>query len=68
MAALMAETFYTEVANGRTIGAAAQIARRRVHESAPSNPTWLAYSVYGHPNALVVLPPQSPTSTKGAQA
>jgi hypothetical protein len=56
MAGLMAMTFYEELAQGRTIGEAAQKARQVVRAASPSNPTWLAYSIYAHPNARVVWP------------
>jgi hypothetical protein len=56
MAGLMAQTFYEELTQGRTIGDAAQKARQVVRSASPSNPTWLAYSVYAHPNARLVWP------------
>jgi len=40
---------------GKTIGEAAQTARERLRGLAPSDPTWLAYSVYAHPNAKIAL-------------
>jgi hypothetical protein len=58
MAGLMAETFYEELAQGSPIGEAARKARQAVRAASPSNPTWLAYSVYAHPNARVVWPPK----------
>lgn len=59
MAALMAETFYDGLARELTVGEAVQEARRIVRDASPSNPTWLAYSVYAHPNARMILPPRS---------
>lgn len=50
-----AKTFYDELERGETFGAATQAARQRVRELAPARPTWLAYSVYGHPNGRVVF-------------
>ena len=40
---------------GCTIGQAVRQARRHVRDAAPHNPTWLAYSLYAHPNAHVRL-------------
>jgi len=48
-----ARVFYDVLRQGQTIGRAAQAARERVRGLAPDNPTWLAYSVYAHPNARV---------------
>jgi hypothetical protein len=40
---------------GCTVAQAIGEARRFVWESRPHDPAWLAYSVYGQPNARVVL-------------
>lgn len=48
-----AHTFYGALQEGQTIGAATHAARERIRQMAPHNPTWLAYSVYGHPNGRV---------------
>ncbi len=45
-----ARIFYQEMEAGRTLGEAVQLARKGVKELDP-RPTWLAYAVYGHPNA-----------------
>jgi len=50
-----AKTFYGALERGETFGAAAQEARRHVAKLAPARPTWLAYSVYGHPNGRLIL-------------
>ena len=55
LACEFARTFYDALEKGETFGAAAQAARLHVRETAPALPTWLAYSVYGHPNGRVVL-------------
>jgi hypothetical protein len=50
-----AEAFYgasQEV--GSTFAQAARRARKAVREAAPHDPTWLAYSLYAHPNARLV--------------
>ena len=45
-----AKSFYSSLERGHTIGAATLEARRHTRTLAPDNPTWAAYSVYGHPN------------------
>jgi len=50
-----ARAFYDALRQGQTIGQAAQAARIRVRGLAPDDPTWLAYSVYAHPNARVTF-------------
>lgn len=55
LAHLFAATFYTALSRGETVGEAVLQARRAVKAEAKGDPTWLAYSVYGHPNARVVL-------------
>ena len=40
---------------GCTIAIATRTARRHLREDSPHNPTWLAYSLYAHPNARVKL-------------
>ena len=50
-----AEVFYRELEAGRTLGEASRAARRAVQKSDPGRPTWLAYAVYGHPNAQLWL-------------
>jgi CHAT domain-containing protein len=50
-----ARVFYYELEQGRTLGEAAQAARNEVKQKDPGRPTWLAYAVYGHPNARMTL-------------
>lgn len=64
-----ATSFYAALEAGRTFGEAAQAARRQVRELDPPGLTWLAFSVYAHPNARLVLDrpgssaPRAPTAT-----
>ncbi len=48
-----ARAFYeaTQRTPGETLASAVNAARRAAREQAPQDPTWLAYSLYGHPNA-----------------
>ena len=57
LACQFADKFYDVVCSepGCTIAHAVREARRSVRSSAPHNPTWLAYSLYAHPNAHVRL-------------
>jgi hypothetical protein len=48
-----ANTFYQALLEGDTVATATQAARTATRQI--GDPTWLAYSVYGHPNAQVVL-------------
>jgi CHAT domain-containing protein len=50
-ASAFAETFYGALADGQPLGNAARMARNIVAVDA-SDPTWLAYSVYGDPYAV----------------
>lgn len=47
--------FYEALAEGATLGQAALKARRQVHQEHPGDPSALAYTVYGHPNARVLF-------------
>ncbi len=55
-----AETFYDELAQGKTLGEAARNARLHVRGQKAGAPSWLAYTVYGHPNARIRLGPDKP--------
>ena len=50
-----ARVFYDQLRSqpGGTVGQAVRQARRHVRDAAPDNPTWLAYTLYAHPNARV---------------
>lgn len=66
LACQFAQVFYDTLERGESFGAAAQAARRSIRETAPWEPTWLAYSVYGHPNGrLVLVPPQRQVKKAG---
>jgi len=49
------KTFYEQLKDGRTFGEAAQRARREARDKEPGRLSWLAYSVYAHPNGRLVL-------------
>lgn len=52
-----ARVFYDDLRTqpGCTIGQAVRRARRHARDAAPHNATWLAYTLYAHPNARVRL-------------
>ena len=54
-AELFARTFYEQVRMGRTLGTAVRMARETVRSTWPGDPTWLAYTLYAHPNARIML-------------
>jgi hypothetical protein len=54
LGSVFARVFYEALEAGETIGKAAWAARVQVRALKPADPTWLAYSVYAHPNARVV--------------
>ena len=53
LACTFACTFYDALWNGKTVGQAAQTARVQIRQMNPIDATWLAYSVYAHPNARI---------------
>ncbi len=53
LAAAFAVEFYRRLFDGATLGQALQAARLHVRTLDPANPTWLAYTLYGDPNARV---------------
>jgi hypothetical protein len=55
----IAQSFYTLLLEGMTVAEAVRAARRAAHEA--GNPTWLAYSLYAHPNAKIRLPQSAAT-------
>ena len=61
LAAAFTHAFYAGLAVGQTLGEAILAARRHVRDLAPANPTWLAYTLYGDPNAQVDFGLASPT-------
>jgi hypothetical protein len=50
-----ARAFYAALGSGATVAESVRAARQAAH--AQGDPTWLAYSVYAHPNARVVMRP-----------
>ncbi len=50
-AVIFAETFYQHLLAGKTAAQAVRLARLQV--KADGDPTWLAYSLYAHPNATI---------------
>ena len=55
MADEFARIFYGELQAGRTFGEAALEARLQCREMEPSDPTWLAFNFYAHPNGRLLL-------------
>jgi CHAT domain-containing protein len=53
LAAEFARSFYTALAEGKTLGEALRTARLQIREKEKANPTWLAYALYGDPNGKV---------------
>jgi hypothetical protein len=49
----LARVFYLGLARGRTLGRAARLARWWARRKNRRDSTWLAFAVYGHPNARV---------------
>ncbi|MES1243461.1 MAG: CHAT domain-containing protein [Acidobacteriota bacterium] len=54
-AAAFARGLYESLSRGETLGKAAQTARQEARKTLPDHPSWLAYAVYGHPNARILL-------------
>jgi CHAT domain len=53
LAADFAISFYGELQRGQSLGKAVHLARGEVKEQAEKNSTWLAYYLYGNPNAIL---------------
>ncbi len=53
LAPLFARSFYQALWAGQPLGRAFHQARMAVRRRQPANPTWLAYTLYGDPNARV---------------
>jgi hypothetical protein len=53
LAAAFAASFYSALADDKTLGEALREARQQIREKEKANPTWLAYSLYGDPNGKV---------------
>ncbi|MYV97250.1 CHAT domain-containing protein [Streptomyces sp. SID3343] len=59
-AAFLAAAFYNRLATGATVGRAMTEARLDTRQRWPDDPTWLAYSVYAHPNTTIPFRPDVP--------
>jgi len=55
VAFVFAQTFYEFLTRGETLGKATKAARQKACGAVPGGPSWLAYVVYGHPNARIVF-------------
>jgi WD40 repeat protein len=55
LAADFAAAVYDALRGGASLAGAVRTARIKVRASSPDNSTWLAYCLYGHPNATVVV-------------
>jgi hypothetical protein len=52
--------FYHGLCDGRPVADALCAARRHLRQKAPNDLTWLAYSLYAHPNAQIVFGDRTP--------
>ncbi len=57
-------SLYDTLARGETLGKAAQEARRAARDVRLGDPSWLAYTVYGHPNAHILIGAEEPDESK----
>lgn len=48
-------SFYRGLEEGKTLGEALRAARLQIRAQEPGNPTWLAYALYGDPNARITF-------------
>jgi len=55
LAVAFSKHFYDRLAEGDTLGEAMRAARAHLRALDPINPTWLAYTLYGDPNASVQI-------------
>lgn len=55
LAVAFSSHFYDRLAEGDTLGEAMRAARAHLRSLDPINPTWLAYTLYGDPNAAVQI-------------
>lgn len=55
LAVAFSKHFYDRLAEGDTLGEAMRAARAHLRALDPVNPTWLAYTLYGDPNAKVQI-------------
>jgi hypothetical protein len=60
LAHLFAASFYEGLLENLTVGQAMAKARIRVRKEAPEDPSWIAYCLYGNPNARVIWRTREP--------
>jgi NB-ARC domain/CHAT domain len=58
-----ARGFYGALGRGEALGKAAWLGRQEARQATPGDPSWLAYTVYGHPNARVRFGTDTDTGT-----
>ena len=56
LVAAFAQHFYTRLFAGDALGEALRAARLHIRDLDPANPTWLAYTLYGDPSAIIRAP------------
>lgn len=64
LACLFSQSFFAALDSGETFGQAAQSARLRVRAEAQGRPSWLAYTIYAHPNGRLHLGGRSETASE----
>ncbi len=60
-----AEFFYEELREGRSLGEAVLVARHKLRDEDRNEMAWLAYSLYGHPDARITFGDHRPPLSTG---